>query len=113
MDIILIGFGTVGKGLAQILRDKADDLRAQQGFEARIVGGDDVAQHSTGLRRITARRRRCADATREQRRENYCKCASMNHRSLSMERDTPVKRSAVSLSPDSSAALMASRTSLP
>lgn len=45
MDIILIGFGTVGKGLAQILRDKADDLRTQQGFEARIVG---VATNSHG-----------------------------------------------------------------
>jgi homoserine dehydrogenase len=45
MDIILIGFGTVGKGIAQILRDKADDLRIQQGFEAHIVG---VATHSRG-----------------------------------------------------------------
>ncbi len=37
MDIILIGFGTVGKGLVQILRDKADELRDQHGFTARIV----------------------------------------------------------------------------
>ena len=45
MDIILIGFGGVGQGLAQILRDKRDDLRAQQSFEARIVG---VATRSRG-----------------------------------------------------------------
>ncbi len=45
MDIILIGFGGVGQGLAQILRDKADDLRDQHGFQARIVG---VATHTHG-----------------------------------------------------------------
>ncbi len=38
MDIILIGFGGVGQGLAQILYDKADDLRDLHGFEARLVG---------------------------------------------------------------------------
>lgn len=45
MDIILIGFGGVGQGLAQILRDKAADLRDQHGFQARIVG---VATRSHG-----------------------------------------------------------------
>lgn len=38
MKIIMIGFGLVGQGLAQILRDKADELRSRQGFTARIVG---------------------------------------------------------------------------
>jgi homoserine dehydrogenase len=38
MRLILVGFGVVGQGLAEILRDKADDLKAQQGFEAQIVG---------------------------------------------------------------------------
>ena len=38
MDIILIGFGGVGQGLAQILRDKRDDLHRQHGFQARVVG---------------------------------------------------------------------------
>ncbi len=38
MDIILIGFGTVGRGFVEILRDKADDLREQQDFKARLIG---------------------------------------------------------------------------
>ncbi len=38
MRLILIGFGAVGQGFAEILRDKADELRAQQAFEASIVG---------------------------------------------------------------------------
>ena len=38
MRIIMIGFGAVGQGLAQILRDKAADLQSRQGFSARIVG---------------------------------------------------------------------------
>lgn len=37
MRIVLIGFGNVGQGLATILRDKADDLRREYGFEPRIV----------------------------------------------------------------------------
>lgn len=45
MDIILIGFGNVGQGLAQILRDKADELREANNFTARIVG---VATRSRG-----------------------------------------------------------------
>lgn len=38
MKLILIGFGVVGQGLAEILRDKAADLKAQYGFEAQITG---------------------------------------------------------------------------
>src|SRR5829696_8150793 len=38
MDIILIGFGNVGQGLAQILRDKANDLRELHNLEVRLVG---------------------------------------------------------------------------
>jgi homoserine dehydrogenase len=37
MKLALIGFGVVGQGLVEILRDKADQLRAQNGFEAQIV----------------------------------------------------------------------------
>jgi homoserine dehydrogenase len=45
MKIALIGFGTVGQGLAQILRDQAAQLRAQYGFSAEIVA---VATRSRG-----------------------------------------------------------------
>lgn len=45
MDIILIGFGNVGQGLAQILRDKTGELREKHYFTARIVG---VATRSRG-----------------------------------------------------------------
>lgn len=38
MKLLLVGFGTVGQGLAQILHERADALRAQYGFEAQIVG---------------------------------------------------------------------------
>jgi homoserine dehydrogenase len=38
MDIILIGFGNVGQGLAQILHDKANDLRELHNLEVRLVG---------------------------------------------------------------------------
>jgi homoserine dehydrogenase len=38
MDIVIIGFGNVGRGLAQILRDKGAALKRQYGFEARIIG---------------------------------------------------------------------------
>ncbi len=37
MKLALIGFGVVGQGLAEILRDKAADLQNQYGFEAQIV----------------------------------------------------------------------------
>src|SRR5690348_8293312 len=45
MKLALIGFGVVGQGLAEILRDKADSLRTQSGFEAQIVA---VATGSRG-----------------------------------------------------------------
>ncbi|MFN8447178.1 MAG: homoserine dehydrogenase [Anaerolineae bacterium] len=45
MDIILIGFGGVGQGLAQILRDKEEELWRDHSFEAHIVG---VATRSHG-----------------------------------------------------------------
>lgn len=46
MRIILVGFGTVGQGFVQILRDKADDLRERCGLVARIVG---VATRTRGV----------------------------------------------------------------
>jgi homoserine dehydrogenase len=45
MKLALIGFGGVGQGLAEILRDKADELREQYGFQAQIVA---VATGSRG-----------------------------------------------------------------
>ncbi len=38
MKLILIGFGVVGRGFAEILRDKAADLQREQDFTARVVG---------------------------------------------------------------------------
>lgn len=38
MDIIIAGFGNVGQGLAQILREKAASLAAKYGFASRILG---------------------------------------------------------------------------
>ena len=38
MKLILIGFGVVGQGFAEILHDKADDLRREQDFAAEIIG---------------------------------------------------------------------------
>ncbi|PJF30011.1 MAG: homoserine dehydrogenase [Phototrophicales bacterium] len=37
MDIALIGFGTVGQAFAQLLHDKADDLRDRYAFIPRLV----------------------------------------------------------------------------
>ena len=37
MKIALIGLGTVGQGLLEILRDKGAELKAQNGFDAQIV----------------------------------------------------------------------------
>lgn len=37
MKIALIGFGSVGQGFVEILRDKADYLRAAYGFEVQLV----------------------------------------------------------------------------
>lgn len=51
--IALIGFGTVGQGLAEILRDKGDFLRDTLGFEAQIVAVSDMLKgavyHPNGL----------------------------------------------------------------
>jgi homoserine dehydrogenase len=38
MRLILVGFGTVGQGLVEILHEKADDLAQNYGFVPRIVG---------------------------------------------------------------------------
>jgi len=35
--LALVGFGTVGQGLAEILRDKGEELRVRHGFEAQVV----------------------------------------------------------------------------
>ena len=43
--LALIGFGAVGQGLAQILKDKGDALRQNLGFEVKIVA---VATRSKG-----------------------------------------------------------------
>ena len=45
MKIVLIGFGVVGQGFAEILRDKATMLQETQGFSASIVA---VATRSRG-----------------------------------------------------------------
>lgn len=45
MRIAIIGFGVVGQGLAEILRDKAVDLQEQQDFRCEIVA---VATRSKG-----------------------------------------------------------------
>jgi homoserine dehydrogenase len=51
--LALIGFGTVGQGLAEILRDKAAVLRDTLGFDARIVAVSDMLKgavyHPAGL----------------------------------------------------------------
>lgn len=45
MDIALIGFGNVGQGFAQLLHDKANDLRQRYNFSPRIVA---ISTHSRG-----------------------------------------------------------------
>ena len=53
MKLALIGFGTVGQGLAEILRDKGHTLRAAYGLDARIVAVCDANKgalhHADGL----------------------------------------------------------------
>ncbi|MBO8172283.1 MAG: homoserine dehydrogenase [Bacillaceae bacterium] len=44
--LALIGFGTVGQGLAEILLEKADPLREEEGFEAKIVAISDMMKGS-------------------------------------------------------------------
>jgi homoserine dehydrogenase len=51
--LALIGFGTVGQGLVEILGAKADELKAQYGFKAQIVAISDSQKgsiyHPNGL----------------------------------------------------------------
>ena len=51
--LALIGFGTVGQGLAEILRDKGEMLQDTLGFEGRIVAVSDMLKgavyHPDGL----------------------------------------------------------------
>jgi len=51
--LAFIGFGTVGQGLAEILRDKGDTLRRGIGFDAQVVAVSDLMKgslyHSAGL----------------------------------------------------------------
>lgn len=44
--LALIGFGNVGQGLAQILRDRGDDLAARFGADIRIVAVSDLLKGS-------------------------------------------------------------------
>jgi homoserine dehydrogenase len=44
--LALIGFGTVGQGLAEIIRDKGEMLRQSLGFDARIVAVSDLMKGS-------------------------------------------------------------------
>lgn len=44
--IALLGFGVVGQGLAEILRDKGDALREGLGFDAKIVAISDLMKGS-------------------------------------------------------------------
>ena len=41
--IALVGFGTVGQGLVEILLRKREELKAQYGYECTIVGISDIA----------------------------------------------------------------------
>ena len=56
--LAFIGFGTVGQGLAEILRDKGDELQARYGFEARVVAITTASRgslyHTDGLDLNTA-----------------------------------------------------------
>jgi homoserine dehydrogenase len=50
--LALIGFGTVGQGLAEILKDKADQLRTEYGFEVQVVAvsnSNGAIYHPDGL----------------------------------------------------------------
>jgi homoserine dehydrogenase len=51
--LAFIGFGTVGQGLAEILRDKASQLKADYGFKANVVAVSDslkgAVYHPEGL----------------------------------------------------------------
>jgi len=51
--LAFIGFGTVGQGLAEILRDKGDNLRHNLGFDGQVVAVSDLLKgalyHPDGL----------------------------------------------------------------
>lgn len=51
--LAFIGFGVVGQGLAEILRDKKEELKQKEGFEATIVAISDLMKgsiyHPNGL----------------------------------------------------------------
>jgi homoserine dehydrogenase len=46
MKIILIGFGTVGQGLAELLIEKRDDLTRDHGLDCTVVGISDMLKGS-------------------------------------------------------------------
>ncbi len=46
MKIALIGFGTVGQGLCEILLSKKEELKTKYGFEAKVVAVSDVMKGS-------------------------------------------------------------------
>jgi len=46
LRLAIIGFGTVGQGLVEILRDKGEDLRRQYALDARVVAVCDTARGS-------------------------------------------------------------------
>ena len=46
MRLLLIGFGTVGQGLAELLLAKKDELKARYGLEWRVTGIADMLKGS-------------------------------------------------------------------
>lgn len=46
MKVLLIGFGTVGQGLAELLVEKKDDLKRVHGLECTVVGISDMLKGS-------------------------------------------------------------------
>jgi len=46
MKLLLIGFGTVGQGLAELLIEKRDELRRNYGLDCSVVGISDMLKGS-------------------------------------------------------------------
>ena len=46
MKLLLIGFGTVGQGLAELLIEKADELKQEHGLDCTVVGISDMLKGS-------------------------------------------------------------------
>lgn len=46
MRLLILGFGTVGQGLAELLLDKSEDLSKQYGLEIKVVGISDMLKGS-------------------------------------------------------------------